>query len=159
MKIGERLKSELENVLAGSPWYGLSVYDIIDKIPFSSAFENPYWITHSIAEILLHMTGWTEEIISRMEGRAAGLPLGGDWPSQGEPEEQKWSSWVYNFKTINESLLRVIMEFPEHRWSEPINDERNLAKKGVSYEALITGLAQHHVYHSGQISLLKTKVV
>jgi len=52
-------------------------------------------------------------------------------------------------------LLKVIGDFPEENWNEPIADERNRELgTGISYEALIEGLIQHHIYHSGQIALL-----
>jgi uncharacterized damage-inducible protein DinB len=52
-------------------------------------------------------------------------------------------------------LLGVIQNFPPEQWDDSINDERNRELgTGVSYEALIEGLIQHHVYHSGQIALL-----
>jgi uncharacterized damage-inducible protein DinB len=52
-------------------------------------------------------------------------------------------------------LIGVIQNFPQEQWDEPIKDERNREMgTGVSYEELINGLIQHHIYHSGQIALL-----
>jgi hypothetical protein len=56
---------------------------------------------------------------------------------------------------VNVNLIGVIQHFPAEQWDEPILDERNRELgTGVSYEALIEGLTQHHIYHTGQIALL-----
>jgi len=52
-------------------------------------------------------------------------------------------------------LLGVIQNFPEEQWNEPMNEDRSPELgTGVSFEELVRGLIQHHIYHSGQISLL-----
>ena len=90
MTTSEKLQHELENVLSGDPWYGDSVYSIIENVSFEAAFEKPMGAAHNIAEIVLHMLSWTEEVLDRLNGKEASLPLSGNWPDTGAPEEQKW---------------------------------------------------------------------
>ena len=90
-----------------------------------------------------------------MNGMSAGLPSSGDWPPTGNPEEQKWQNYVNDLKLVNVNLLSIIRDFPDEQWNEPINDERNCESgSGVTYEELVNGLIQHHIYHSGQIAIL-----
>jgi uncharacterized damage-inducible protein DinB len=90
-----------------------------------------------------------------MNGKPAGVPFSGDWPEPGSPEEQRWQNYVDDLKLVNVNLIGVIQNFPQEQWDEPIKDERNREMgTGVSYEELINGLIQHHIYHSGQIALL-----
>ena len=155
MTTPEKLTTQLTQILSGDPWYGSNVYDILAQISFEAAYEKPPGAIHNIAEIVLHMIAWTEEVMDRMNGMTAGIPTSGDWPETGAPDEQKWQNYVDDFKLVNVNLLKVIGDFPEENWNEPIADERNRELgTGVSYEALIEGLIQHHVYHSGQIALL-----
>lgn len=65
MTTSTKLQQELENVLSGQPWYGKPIYSILDKITFESAYERQGH-AHTIAEIVLHMFSWTEEVIDRM---------------------------------------------------------------------------------------------
>jgi hypothetical protein len=88
MTISEQLKLDLEKVLYGDPWYGSSVYSIIDQVSFEAAFEKPPGSVHNIAGIVLHMISWTEEVIDRMNGLTAQVPSSGDWPDPGTPDEQ-----------------------------------------------------------------------
>ena len=155
MSISEKLSSQLTNVLSGDPWYGSPVYTIIEGISFEAAYEKPPGSVHNIAEIVLHMVAWTEEVMDRMNGLPSGLPTSGDWPPIGKPDEQKWQNYVEDLKLVNVNLIGIIQKFPQEQWNEPINDERNRELgTGVTYEELINGLIQHHIYHSAQIALL-----
>ncbi|WDF77721.1 DinB family protein [Mucilaginibacter sp. AW1-7] len=155
MTISEKLSAELQKILSGDAWYGSPVYDIVESIGFETAYEKPPGSVHNIAEIVLHMIAWTEEVMDRMNGLTAGIPTSGDWPETGAPDEQKWQNYVDDLKLVNVNLIGVIQNFPQEQWDEPIKDERNREMgTGVSYEELINGLIQHHIYHSGQIALL-----
>jgi uncharacterized damage-inducible protein DinB len=160
MTTSEKLSSELEKVLSGDPWYGNNVYAIIEQVTFETAFEKPPGAAHTIAGIVLHMLAWTEEVLDRLNGKSASLPLSGDWLDTGAPEEQKWHNYVNDLKLVNVNLQGVIENFPEEKWNEPMIDERNRELgSGVNYEELVNGLIQHHIYHSGQIALLNRIVL
>jgi len=155
MTISEKLSKELEQVLSGDPWYGSSVYKILDTVSFETAFERPSGAAHTIAAIVLHMLSWTEEVMDRLNGMTASIPSSGDWPEPSAPDEQKWQQYVNDLKLVNVNLLGIIQNFDEEKWTEPILDERNPELgTGVSNEELVRGLIQHHIYHSGQVAIL-----
>lgn len=156
MTTAEKLSGELEKILSGDAWYGPPVYEGIDKISFEIAYERPANGAHTIAEIVLHMLGWTMEVIRRMQGGKAGMPQGGDWPDPGAPDEERWKVMINDLKLANVNLIGLIQKFPEEKWEEPTNDDRNEPGlgAGVNYDQLINGLIQHHVYHAGQIGIL-----
>jgi uncharacterized damage-inducible protein DinB len=155
MSIAEKLETSLQSILAHEPWYGPATYDIIDGISFEAAYEKPPGSVHNIAGILMHMLGWTQEATERMHGKEAGDPAGGDWPDPGQPDQQRWQHLINDFKLANVTLAGVIQSFPAEKWGAPTNDKRYSATgEGVTYQELIEGLIQHHIYHSGQIALL-----
>lgn len=154
--IAEKLQTSLQQILAHDPWYGPATYDIFEGITFEMAYETPPGSVHSIAGILLHMLGWTQEVTERMVGQTAGEPAAGDWPDPGTPDEDKWKQLIADFRLANVTLAGIIQNFPQDKWNAPTNDTRDRELgTGVSYQALIEGLIQHHIYHSGQIALLK----
>ena len=153
MKTGEKLIKELEEVLSGQPWYGQSVYDILSRVTFESAYEKPLPGVHNVAKIILHMLSWTEEVMDRLNGMAASSnPSSGDWPETGAPDEQKWQLWIDDLKLANVNLLKIIRDFPENQWQEPTNDTRY--EQAATYEELVQGFIQHQIYHAGQIAIL-----
>ena len=156
--ISLKLRGELEKVLSGQPWYGLPVYSILDGVTFEPAYEKPAGSVHNVAEIILHMLSWTEEVMDRLNDKPASLPLSGNWPETGPPNEDKWKTWIDDFKLVNVNLLQVISNFPEDKWNELIIDERD-REPVTTYEELIYGFIQHQVYHSGQIALLTRMII
>jgi uncharacterized damage-inducible protein DinB len=155
MTTSEKLQRELQNTLSGDPWYGNSVYSIIESVTFEAAFEKLPGAAHNIAEIVLHMLSWTEEMLDRLNGKEPGLPLSGDWPETGSPDEEKWQNYVNDLKLVNLNLSAAIENFPEERWDEPVSADREPSLgTGVTYEGLVNGLIQHHVYHAGQVAIL-----
>jgi uncharacterized damage-inducible protein DinB len=154
MTLSEQLAQELEKVLYGNPWYGLPVYEIIEQASFESAYEKPPGSVHNIAGLVLHMLSWTEEVMDRLNGQTAQLPSSGDFPDPGAPSEEKWQNYVNDLKLVNVNLLDVIRHFPEEDWSNPVKDEHNHEPPGASFEEMVRGLIQHHVYHAGQIAIL-----
>lgn len=153
----EKLEQKLTNVLSGEPWYGTPIYTIIERVTFETAFEKPSRSAHNIAEIVLHMFSWTEEVMDRLNGVPAGVPVSGDWPPPGGPDEEKWKLWVSDFKLVNVNLVNVIRNFPADEWDQPINDTRG-DEPVTTYAELVDGFIEHQVYHAGQIALL-TRII
>jgi uncharacterized damage-inducible protein DinB len=150
-----KLQTQLETILYGKAWYGTPIYTIMESVSFEAAYEKPAGAPHNIAAIVMHMLAWTEEVTNRMQMMPASAPLRGDWPNADDPDEQKWQQLLSFFKLANVELSRLIGNFPVESWTEPMNDDRETySGYGATYEAMITGLMQHHVYHAGQISLL-----
>lgn len=155
MTIAEKLIASLQSVLAGDPWYGPATYNILDQVSFDAAYDTPPGSIHNIAGIMLHMLSWTYEVTERLHGKEASEPAGGDWPHPGYPDEHKWQQLLNDFKLANVTLEGVIQSFPADKWLQLTNDHRDPSLgTGVTYQALIEGLIQHHIYHSGQIALL-----
>jgi uncharacterized damage-inducible protein DinB len=153
MTKGEKLEQELTEVLSGQPWYGSAIYDVLGKITFDSAYEKPSPAAHNVAEILLHLLSWTEEVMDRMNGMTASVPSSGDWPPTGAPDEKKWADWIEDIKLANVNLVKIIRDFPEAQWDERIDDERG-TEPVTTYEEMIYGFIQHQIYHTGQIAIL-----
>ncbi|MES2279626.1 MAG: DinB family protein [Bacteroidota bacterium] len=129
------------------------MYDIFGRITFESAYEKPSPAAHNVAEILLHMLSWTEEVMDRMNGMTASVPSSGDWPPTGAPHEQKWADWIEDIKLANVNLVKIISDFPEEQWDEKIDDKRGYEHVDT-YKELVRGFIQHQIYHAGQIAIL-----
>ena len=153
MTTAYRLQHELEKVFVGQPWYGTPISTIITEGNWQAAYHKQEGSVNSIANILLHMTGWTEEVVSRLKGNPAGEPARGDWPQASEPSEQNWHQLVIDLDEANSNLIKTMQVFPDDQWNEPINDVRG-SEPVTSYKELVYGIIQHQIYHAGQIALL-----
>lgn len=151
-----RIRDQLEREHEGDPWHGSPLREILSGIDAQQAARTPVHGAHSIWELVLHVTGWKNEVARRVAGAPAGLPAEGDWPAVGEPSEERWQAALRRLEEAHRGLMAAIEELPEARLFEPTNDPRNRPLgAGVSYYVLLHGIVQHDVYHSGQIALLK----
>jgi len=149
------LVDELTKAYNADAWHGSNTLTLISASNPHKVFTHPVPNAHSIAELVLHLTAWTEEVIDRIEGNAAKEPARGDWSLPLENSEQEWEHIVADFKSANEKLITLIANFTSIDWNNNINDQRNKELgTGVSNAELLNGLIQHHAYHSGQIALL-----
>ena len=149
------LPGEIKKAFNGDAWHGNHVMQTLNNVMPENAFQHFIPNAHSIAEIALHLTSWTEEVSSRLNGNLAVEPAMGDWPPVHDQSAQGWEKIIFNFKVANEELIRVCENIDANQWYEETNDERNLPLgSGVTKAELLNGLIQHHAYHSGQIALL-----
>jgi uncharacterized damage-inducible protein DinB len=151
-----RIIDQLERDHTGDAWHGSPVKAILNGVTAAQASARPMPAGHSIWELVLHMTGWKDEVRRRLTGAPAGDPEGGDWPEPGEPSDARWREAVAQLDRAHAALVSAVRELPESRLHEPTNDPRDRALgAGVSHYVLLHGLVQHDAYHAGQIAILK----
>lgn len=143
--------NELRKGYSGDAWHGNCVSAIISSVSKDQIFKRPIPTAHTIAELVLHLTSWTEEVFSRLEGNLAKEPEKGDWPMAKEETMQEWDAILSDFRLANEKLLNLAREISEDQWRTTVNQ---VSGPRVNYFELFNGLVQHHAYHAGQISLL-----
>lgn len=149
------LIKELDNAYQGNPWHGKSSLEIVEASDPEKVFV--HWIpgAHCIAEIVLHLTVWTEEAVERMQGKEAKTPQRGDWPVVDQPDVFGWKRIVEDFKLAHQRMMECIENFSTNNWDLNVIDSREDENDSGSYGVLVNGIIQHLAYHSGQISLLQ----
>ena len=150
------LIDELEKAFHGDAWHGNNTMSLLTTADAEKVYMHPIANAHSIAELVLHMTAWTEEVIERLHGAAAKEPLRGDWPEPREQSSAEWELMLNDFKKANQKLLDTLNNLNLSDWATPVKDDRDFVAKDATtnYSQLVNGLIQHHAYHSGQIALL-----
>jgi uncharacterized damage-inducible protein DinB len=152
----QRIIDQLEREHAGDPWHGSPLGVILDGVSAEKAAASPLPGAHSIWELVLHLTGWKNEVRKRVAGSPAGEPEEGDWPKVGDPTPERWQEARQRLELAHNALIAAVRTLPESRLHEPTRDPRNRELGvGVSLYVMLHGLVQHDVYHAGQIALLK----
>lgn len=150
------LPKEFDNAFRGQPWHGKSSLEIIEASDPSKVFN--HWIpnAHSIAELVLHLTVWTEEALGRLQGKEAKEPLRGDWPRVPGTDLATWQIILADFKMVHQNLFEYIKDFNGDQWKKMVLDSGEELDVTIGpYSELVNGIVQHLAYHSGQISLLQ----
>lgn len=151
-----RVIDQLRRAHDGDPWHGSPVKEILKGVTAAQAARRPANGAHSIWELVLHMTGWRNEVAERAKGKAASEPAGGDYPSVGDPSPERWRAAL---KALDESHRRLVDAVrgigDEQMWKPTIDPRNRPLGTGVTYYELLHGIVQHDAYHAGQIAILK----
>ena len=108
MSVKSNLAQKLLTVWNGDPWYGSSSSAILSGVSATEALAHPLPLAQSIWEILLHMTAWTEEAASRMEGGESKQPARGDWPAVTGSTQEEWLAAQGDLLAARKVLLKLI---------------------------------------------------
>ena len=152
----DRLIDQFRRAHDGDPWHGSPVRAILDGVTHTQAAARPIPGAHSIWELVLHMTGWRNEVARRATGKPAAEPKGGDYPKVGEPSEARWHEALDAFDASHRHLIEIAGTLDDEKMHQATNDPRNRPLgTGVTYYEMLHGIVQHDAYHAGQIALLK----
>jgi uncharacterized damage-inducible protein DinB len=151
-----RLIDQFRRAHDGDPWHGSPLKVILDGVRPAQAAWRPPGGAHSIWELVLHITGWRNEVARRAMGQPAGEPAEGDYPAVGDPTSARWQAALAALDAAHVNLVNVVSGMSDDRLLQPTNDPRNRPLgTGVSYYELLHGIVQHDAYHAGQIAILK----
>jgi uncharacterized damage-inducible protein DinB len=151
-----RIVDQLRRAYDGDAWYGPSVRAALEGVDARMATARPFPAGHSIYELVLHLTSWTREITRRLHENVARDPEQGDWPAAQAVDDSGWRRIIAALDAANAELVEAISSMNDDGLMDVIGDTRDRSVgSGVSRYVTLHGLVQHHVYHAGQISLLK----
>jgi hypothetical protein len=105
---------------------------------------------HSIRELVLHITAWTDICRQRLaETPVPEATTEEDWPPVEGLDETQWRKDVENLFATEERLQEALRGFPESRLNSAVPGRE------YSYYVMLQGGVQHSLYHAGQIAILK----
>lgn len=153
----DELISDLERGHAGDPWHGPSRAVVLSDVSAEEAAWRPPGGAHAIWELVLHMTGWTGEMASRLRGAPPELPAAGDWPAL--PPAATNAEWRHALEALDgahRELVGALRAMNPASLGELMDTARDAPLgTGVTYRTMLRGVAQHDAYHTGQIAILK----
>jgi uncharacterized damage-inducible protein DinB len=153
----DELISDLERGHAGDPWHGPSRAAVLSGVTAEEAAWRPPGGAHSIWELVLHMTGWTGEMASRLRGAPPKLPAAGDWPVvPSTTTDAEWKRALQALDVAHRELVDALHAMNPASLGEQMSIARDAPLgTGVTYRTMLRGVAQHDAYHTGQIAILK----
>ena len=152
----DALRDDLEQVYEGDPWHSSSITVVLNGIDAETAARRTVPNVHTIWELVLHMTGWTREVASRVRGADA-KDTEEDWPEQPKkPTAAAWRAAQDDLRAAHQELIRAVAALKPSDLVRMVGDQRNAPwGTGKTVGSHIRGILQHHTYHQGQIALLK----
>jgi uncharacterized damage-inducible protein DinB len=144
------LADQLRRAFEGSAWHGPAMLELLQDVNAVTAAAKPVPNAHSIWELLLHVAVWDNAAFRRLAGEkfqpegTANFPL---VPKQAT--EATWRKAVTQAKRTHDVLVKTVAALPESRLRDRVPGKR------YNFHFMLQGVAQHELYHAGQIALLK----
>jgi len=144
-----RILDQYDRALAGDAWHGDNVWKILAEVRPEQAFQRVLPESHSIWELVAHMTFW-ETQVARSLRREPDLPVEElNFPPMPEATAQNWRKALDQFRRSNEEFRSELAKIQDSQLDEPLSSP----DKSVYVE--LHGVIQHHLYHAGQIAILR----
>jgi hypothetical protein len=140
----------IEEGFEGDAWHGPSLTEILDGVTAIEASRHPFPRTHSIWEIVLHLSTWHRVVQERLEGKVIiDLTVDQDWPPVTDSTDPAWKSALEELHVGQRILRNKILNLDDARLQDTV------AGMDYSVYVMLHGVIQHDLYHAGQIALLK----
>lgn len=133
-------------------WYGPSVVEALREVTPKLAERRLSESTHSIAEIVYHMTTWRIFTVRKLQGDKEFdiKTKDKDWKKLPVVDEFEWEAIQMELSLSQEELISELEKIESDEFLEEYVPGRD-----YSYYTLVHSLIHHDVYHTGQISLIK----
>jgi uncharacterized damage-inducible protein DinB len=150
MSRGQRVADAIERSVSGPMWHGPALTDLLSDVSPAQATARPLPGAHTIWELVLHITAWTEIVRQRLTGQATGDAAPDvDWPPVRDTSPESWRSAVERLKEAHRELAGDVAKLDD---SDLIG---RVAGKDHSVLVMLHGLIEHDAYHGGQVAVLK----
>ena len=139
-KLGDILRHTFEK----NAWHGLAVMEVINSTD-ERIVHKKFSSTHSIIELVAHMTAWRVFVIEELSGNL-------NYKVSEEmnfPVVKSWQEAVDGLVASQENLLKSIEKLPDERLSEVVPN------RPYKFFTMLNGIVHHDLYHLGQIVLIK----
>jgi len=146
------LADQLRRAFEKDAWHGDAMFEILAGVSAKTAAARPIPGAHTIWEILLHVAAWDDAVTRRAGGSAVTLSDAENFPPVKDTSEAAWQSTLEAVKKTHDHLVKTVAAFPDSRLHDPVPGKQ---QDYYDFYYMFSGVAQHELYHAGQIALLK----
>ena len=144
-----RIAEQLSRAFKGSAWHGPALLELLEDVDAATAAAKPLAEVHSIWELVLHVAVWDDAANRRLNGQKY-QPTGlANFPLAPQPTEAAWRKCIAQTRRTHDALVKTVAALPDSRLSDRVPGKR------YDFYHMLQGIAQHELYHAGQIAILK----
>ena len=143
------IADQLRRAFEGDAWHGPALLELLQDLDAATAAARPLPKVHSIWELVLHISAWDGAACHRLAGEKCQPTGPANFPPVLKPTETAWRKAVAQVTRTHEMLVKTVASLPESRLRERVPGKK------YDFYFLLHGVAQHELYHAGQIAILK----
>ena len=148
----EQITEHLKECFDGKPWYGISVMEKLDVIPWEIVNENKYG-RKSIAVLVQHIINWRIFVLRKLKDDVTyDLKIDGpnDWSTIQVNSLHEWDELRIHLQHTQKELLEILSGATDELL------EKKVPGKKYTFGNVLPSITQHDIYHLGQIAMLNT---
>jgi uncharacterized damage-inducible protein DinB len=143
------IAEQLRRAFEGEAWHGPALLELLQDVDVATAAAKPLQGVHSIWELVLHVAVWDGVASRRLAGEECQPTGTANFPLVPKPTEAWWRKAVAQAKGTHDVLVKTVASLPESRLRERVPGKK------YDFYFMLHGIAQHELYHAGQIAILK----
>jgi uncharacterized damage-inducible protein DinB len=147
------IADQLQRAFYGNAWHGPAVMEILEDVDALTAAAKPIASVHSIWELLLHTAVWDGVALTRLAGSKCQPTGDANFPPVTNATEAAWRKAVSDAKRTHDKLVRTVSGLSDERLRDRVPGKR------YNFYHMLHGIAQHELYHAGQMAILKKAVM
>lgn len=151
MSESTRIADQLHRAFHGEAWHGPAVLEVLNGMDARTAAKRPPGGVHSIWEIVRHIRVWDDAGFRRMAGEVVQPTGEEDWPKVTDLSEAAWKKTTADLIQTHDKLVQAVKALADSRLNEPVPGKPEF----YTFYYMLHGIAQHELYHAGQIAILK----
>jgi len=140
----QRIINALQHTYEKNAWHGPSVKEALADVTEKQS-SNRMGDSHSIIELVAHMTAWRTFVTEKLKGNDA-FELTDE---QNFTNEKDWNKALINLEQSQVNLLKALSEISDEKLNEVVPNRK------FKFHVMLHGIIHHDLYHTGQIVLLK----
>jgi uncharacterized damage-inducible protein DinB len=144
-----RIADQLGRAFDGSAWHGPAMLELLADVDAATAAAKPLKDVHSIWELVLHVAAWDGAALRRLSGEKCQPEGAANFPPVTNPTPAAWRKAVAEMKRTHQSLVKTVAGLSDARLRDRVPGKR------YDFYHMLHGMAQHELYHAGQIAILK----
>ena len=145
----EGIADQLRRAFYGSAWHGPAVLELLEDVDAETAAARPIRNVHSIWELVLHIAAWDRAACRRLAGEKCQPTGDANFPPVTKVNAASWRKAVAETKRAHDLFVKAVEALPDARLRDRVPGKR------YDFYHMLHGLAQHELYHAGQIAILK----
>jgi uncharacterized damage-inducible protein DinB len=147
-----RIVDQLERAYRGEAWHGPALREVLKGVTARQAFRRALPRAHSIAELVLHITAWTQSPADAIIGTPMPPVIPEfDWPVPAASTARTWRLALDSLDRAHRLLISRASGLTDRRMKAIVPGRK------YDFYFLLQGVIQHNLYHAGQIAILKKR--
>jgi uncharacterized damage-inducible protein DinB len=145
----EGIAEQLRRAFYGEAWHGPAVLELLADVAAETAAAKPIRNVHSIWELVLHIAVWDRVACQRLAGEKSQPTGHANFPPVTKVNAAAWRKAVAETKRAHDAFVKTVAALPDSRLRDRVPGKR------YDFYHMLHGLAQHELYHAGQVAILK----